>query len=876
MNEVADALARFGGKGLNLQRLADAGLPVPRFVIVPTDEYRAFLDAAHLHAPIADALAASVPTPAGGPRNGAGAAASGPATPDLAQASATIRAAFAAAKVRRKQRRRLLELVGPLLDRPLAVRSSATAEDLPDLSFAGQHDSFLDVRGADAVLAAIVACWASAWTERALAYRARNGMPDDEIAVAVVVQEFVPADAAGVLFTANPLTGRRDESVIDAVWGLGDQLVSGHATPETYVIDTESGAIKDRHLVGERPALTRGHAHALNALGVRVASLFGVPQDIEWVRTGDDFQLVQARPITSLYPLPDDDPDALWFSFGGFQGMLGPITPLGQDLIRHLLAGAARAVGHVVDPAANAFVRPAGERLWFRLDGILRNRAGRRLATTMFPLLGPAAARIVAGLLDEPTFAVNRAAPSAATGFGLAGLVARMATRAPALRRHPETVRARLDERIDAFLASFGRSLAAAARVGDPRLRLENTVLAIEKFGRTTFGMVLPAFGPIMGPGILMTHRLQETARRTGLPDADALALQALRALPGNVTTAMDIALWDLSRTVRSDPHAWGVVADTDPAELARRLRLGHLPPVAQTAIEEFLAAYGMRGIAEIDLGTPRWRDDPTPLLATLQSYVDIDSDAASPRVAHAEGQRAAAAAIDRLATYATASDARSIRADAAHIRATMGARETPKFGIIRGFGMIRERLADEGAALADARVLARPDDIYFLTLDELLHAYDTPGLAARVAERRALRTREERRAQVPRVMLGDGRTFYEGMDAASGGLSGAGVSPGVAEGVVRVVLDPARERVLPGEILVCPGTDPAWTPLFLHAAGLVTEVGGLMTHGSVVAREYGIPAVVGVHEATVRLRTGQRVRIDGASGVIELLDPPS
>lgn len=848
--EADGALNRLGGKALNLQRLADAGLPVPPFVTLPADEYRTFVADARLAGLIAAAVVR------------------GP----VAQASATIDAAFAAATPTPEQRQRLLALAGPLADAPVAVRSSATAEDLPDLSFAGQLDSFLDVRGPDALIEAIVACWASAWTERAIAYRVRNGVPHEGIAVAVVVQRFVPADASGVLFTANPLTGRRGETVVDATFGLGEALVQGRVTPDAFVLDTATGAVTHRSLAGAEPTLTADHLATLVALGRRVATLFGSPQDIEWVRVGDELGLVQSRPITSLYPLPADDPRAVWFSFGAFQGMLAPITPLGRGLLRHLLAGAARAFGRTLDPENNAILDVAGERLWVRVDGALRDPVGRRVAHHMLPLVDPSVARILDALALEPAFAPTRRTPAVALGLGLAAFLGRIAPRLPATVQRPASARHHLDVEVERLLRDLTRSVDAARSATDPRVRLERLVLATEKFADTAMGTLLPTFGPIMGPGLLATRRLRELAAKTGLPDAEALALHALRALPGNVTTAMDFALWDASRLIRDDPAAWGFVADTTPAEAARLYRLRHLPKAALDAVDTFLAAYGMRGVAEIDLGSPRWRDDPTPVFAMLQSYLSADADHPSPRDAHREGQRVAGRAVRQLLERSTPRDRREIRSLVHRIRATMGARETPKFALIRGFGLIRDALAAEAPLLVDAGVLASADDLFFLHLAELRRAYTTPGLADAVAARRAARAREARRRAIPSVLVGDGRAFFPGASADPDALGGAGVSPGVAEGPVRVVLDPASDQVAPGEILVCPGTDPAWTPLFQNAAGLVTEVGGLMTHGSVVAREYGIPAVVGVRDATIRLVTGQRVRIDGTSGAVELL----
>lgn len=316
------------------------------------------------------------------------------------------------------------------------------------------------------------------------------------------------------------------------------------------------------------------------------------------------------------------------------------------------------------------------------------------------------------------------------------------------------------------------------------------------------------------------------------------------------------------------------------------------LPPVLAGALADFLTAYGVRGVGEIDLGRTRWREDPTDLLATLARYLEIPADQ-TPPVNFRRGEQRAAQALDELtARLGTGPRGRMQRRvarwAASRVRALAGGREAPKFTIIQAMGILRPALLATGADLVAAGILDRPEDVFLLRLQELL---DLPRLAAdsagrellreRVGERAATRASEARRTRVPRVLCGDGRVFYEGLGGTAepddeGVITGSPVSPGRVEGLVRVVLDPATAELQHGEILVCPGTDPAWTPLFLSAGGLVTEVGGMMTHGSVVAREYGIPAVVGVHEATTRLRTGQRIRLDGGAGTIVTLAEPA
>jgi pyruvate,water dikinase len=299
-------------------------------------------------------------------------------------------------------------------------------------------------------------------------------------------------------------------------------------------------------------------------------------------------------------------------------------------------------------------------------------------------------------------------------------------------------------------------------------------------------------------------------------------------------------------------------------------------------ALANFMDRYGMRGVGEIDFGQPRWREDPTPVMQTLQSYLQIDAGSA-PDVLFARGQQAARAAIERLAEDVRKRPfgrlkERIVRGAARRVRVLMGVRESPKFFAVRVMGIARQALMEVGREFAEAGTIERAEDLSFLNLSDLdaLSRNEPRDWKALVIERRIIYAREARRRQVPRLLASDGRAFYEGVGASTDTddvISGSPVSPGVVEGLVHVVLNPHDTRLAPGEILVCPGTDPAWTPLFLSAGGLITEVGGMMTHGSVVAREYGIPAVVGVHQATTRLKDGQRIRVDGTAGRIEILE---
>nr|WP_073186853.1 PEP/pyruvate-binding domain-containing protein [Tessaracoccus bendigoensis] len=835
--------ALFGGKGANLIRLREAGFPVPPFAVLGTSDYAEFVAEHHLESEIAAAL-----------KEGA------------EPASLRIRAAFRQ-PISEEQRARLIAAVGPLVEGPVAVRSSATAEDLVDASFAGQQDTFLDVCGVDAVLGAIVECWSSLWTARAITYRQSHSVDPGTVRLAVVVQEMVPAEASGVLFTVDPLSGRRDTTVIDAVLGLGEQLVSGQVIPDHFEVDGR-GVVTKWQVQGERAALTRPQALELAALGRRVEAAMGAPQDIEWTRVGDVLQVVQARPVTSLFPLPDGPSTAIWFNFGAFQGMLEPLTPLGQDALRSIVSGAGTLFGGSGDFRRNAYVKPAAERLWIRLDGVLRTRVGRRLAPTLLKAGDPNAAAALAELGGEgETPPRSRGKASFLRRVG--GFARRATPNLVLAARRPQALRRRIDEAGEVLLASLDHDLLRAANLPDREGRLRGRVAALEAFARAALPTLLPLFAPVMAFGALGTLRVRALARRSGLADPDQVALGAFRALPGNVTTEMDLALWKVAAVVKSDLESARAFAAETPAALADLCREGRLPTAAQRALDAFLSRYGMRGVGEIDLGVPRWRDRPEGLLKSVVGYLELPAEA-GPDVVYERSRRSAEADLDRLALAVGPLHAWQVRFLGGRVRQLFGARETPKFVLVRGLGLCREALLASGVDLAGQGIIQAAEEIFLLHLDELRGAFEGPPRVDEVRQRAAVREREQRRVRLPIMVMGDGRARYEGH--AGTDLVGMGVSPGVVEGIARVVDHPDNSGLLPGEILVCRGTDPAWTPLFLTAVGLITEVGGLMTHGSVVAREYGLPAVVGVVGATGRIATGRRIRLDGSTGSVELL----
>jgi pyruvate,water dikinase len=870
----AGAVDRAGGKAANLGELIRAGLPVPDGFCVTTDAYRDMTDAADL-IDIVDQLA-------------------------LADADDLDRSA----ELARRARDRILSIRMPThvadavvsayrdLGGAVAVRSSATAEDLPFASFAGQQDTYLGVVGAEAVLDAVHRCWASLWTDRAVVYRVRNGIDHAGTRIAVVVQRMVDAAVAGVMFTADPVTGRRGETVIDAGPGLGEAVVSGAVNPDHFVIDSSTGAVLERRLGDKRLAVrllagggteavprpesttacvSDDQLRALVGLGVRAQEHYGRPQDTEWaLDAAGRLWLTQARPITTLFPLPGgsaaEEALRVYFCFSLAQGLTRPLTPMGLAAIRVIASSVARLYGHPpADPVAGPpAVRDAAGRLFLDITPIMRSSAGRAVFPRVLDVMEARSAAVLRGLFDDPRLSVVhsswwpvvRRLVWLAARFGIPLQAARAVARPVAAHRRLDRLGARLRER------RLPSPSAAPAQRLDVVVGLLGDV-AVE---------VVPRGMPPVAAGFAM---LGLAGRLLGADAQPGDLSTVLRGLPYNVTTEMDLDLWRVATEIRADDGAAEAVRREPAAELSRRYRAGTLPPALQNGLRTFLGRYGHRAVAEIDVGLPRWAEDPGHLLGVLGNYLRLDDPDRAPDVVFARG---AAQAGTMVATLTNRARRRGVLRGRAvgfaldRARQLAGMRELPKFHIVLVLAQVRHELLVIGSELAAGDLIARPEDVFFLQLDEVAAALDGRDLHDVVAGRRDSYDREMRRRRVPRVLLSDG-TEPEARSVtppeSDGALVGTAASAGTVTGPARVVLDPAGAHLTPGEVLVAPSTDPGWTPLFLTAGGLVMEMGGANSHGAVVAREYGIPAVVGLPDATRLFTTGQQLTVDGTHGLV-------
>jgi pyruvate,water dikinase len=810
---ITDADAgRVGGKGLSLGTMAAAGLPVPPGFVVTTDAYHRLAAAGIGSDPaFVEALAAAYRELGGG---------------------------------------------------PVAVRSSATAEDAADTSFAGQQETILGVEGESAVVAAVERCWRSLFAERAVAYRARQGVAAAALAMAVVVQKMVPAAVAGVLFTRDPTDPDGERMLAESSWGLGEVVVSGRVTPDRFRIDRETGAVVGKQLGTKSVRVTAaGEEHVppelqqqfcldgsalsqLAELGRRVEAFYGDPRDVEWAFAGGAFFLLQARPIT----------------------VAGAAE---RERVRQSVIGALRAIA---DPAGTVWVRynlsevlPAPTPVtWAVVQRLLAADGGfgamnRDLGANPDPGLGShggfdlVAGRPMANLSRLPRvqfadppfeypFAAYKADPHKALDpkpvlNPLRGGFFRAILRLPVtllrlnrlmnrMRQGAETFATRFTtEVIPPFVAAAKEALArdwAAMRADD----LENAVHDWAERTLVTFA--------------------RDSLKPTVFADFTWSTLfETLRPKLGEERAK--VAVGELSLGAKPPPEA-------DLATAVKELAAGTLDRTA------FLERFGHRGTNEMELGQPRWSEAPEELDRLVRG-----AQAHSPRQLSLESGWEKVA--DEAKLYGPARD--QFKAQVERLRTYLGLREAAKHYMLMGYAVIRRGLVE-----LDRRY-GLNGGIFFLTpagFPDLLAGKDLSATIAAARKRR----QTELSLEVPPVLFSDDLDVIgrppPPEPAGGDRLEGVALSAGTAEGPALVLTEPTAPPDADGYILVCPSTDPAWVPLFVRARGLVMETGGVLSHGAIVAREFGLPAVAGLPGVTRRLRTGQQLRVDGGRGTVTVL----
>jgi pyruvate,water dikinase len=732
-----------------------------------------------------------------------------------------------------------------------AVRSSATAEDLPGASFAGQHDSYLNVVGPAAILAHVGRCWASLFGERAVSYRQRNRFDHRMVQMAVVVQQMVVPTASGVLFTADPVTGNRKVASVEACPGLGEALVSGQVNADSYRV--RDGEVVERSAAGGEPVLTDDQLVRLVRLGRRIEAHLGGPQDIEWCLADGGFQIVQSRPITTLFPIPEagDAENHVYLSVGHQQMMTDPLRPLGLSFWQ------------MTTP------RPMAE-------------AGGRLFVDVTALVAWPASR--PGFLDLIGRSDPLMADALETVLARAGFVPPPAgdpPAAPVARDAPERIET--DPAIPAALiadsqASVARLQREIRAMSGPAL-LDFILEDLQELRRILFD---PTSHLAIMAGIEATWWLGEQLQ-AWLGERNAADTLA-QSVPGNVTSEMGLALLDVADVVRSHPEVVAVLRRVEdegrdgPGFLDE---LAAVPggPEARDAIQAYLDRYGMRCTGEIDITRPRWSEQPATLVPVILGNVrNFEPGAARRRFDEGlqEAQRKEQELLERLRALPDGErKAEETKRMIDRLRTFGGYREYPKFGMVSRYFLYKQAVLEEAGRLVGDGVLEEPEDVFDLRFDELQEVVRTRRADLELIRRRQDEFRSFQALTPPRVLTSDGEGLsgtYRRGDAPAVGLPGLPVSAGTVEGRARVVRDLADAELGADDILVTTYTDPSWTPLFVAIKGLVTEVGGLMTHGAVIAREYGLPAVVGVHDATRLIADGQRIRVHGTDGYVELL----
>ncbi len=757
-----------------------------------------------------------------------------------------------------------------------AVRSSATAEDLPSTSFAGQQDTYLNVVGPAAILQHVSRCWASLFTERAVTYRLRGGFDHRRASMAVVVQQMVFPQAAGILFTADPVSSNRKVASVEATFGLGEALVSGRVNPDVYRV--RGGEVVERTIAAKRlaihalpaggtrehaidperqqqPALTDAQVVELARLGRQIEAHFGCPQDIEWCLVDDDFHVVQSRPITTLFPIPPtgDDANHVYVSVGHQQMMTDAMKPLGLSMWQ------------LTTPRPMSI---AGGRLFVDVTPMLAAPASRAGLLELFgkgdPLLRDALETIVerGDFLPPPADPHAGAAPPA---------LPRAAAAPEPIEPDPAVV----TELIRHTQESLAILRSDIRDTSGPDL-FEFILADLQELKRLLFD---PRSHQVFMSAMDATWWLNE--RLEAWLGEKSAADKVSQSVPHNVTSEMGLALLDVADVIRPHPELVEFLEQAGDGflEEMEKLEGGRQ---ARDAIEAYLDRYGMRCVGEVDITRPRWGERPATLvpliLANVRNFEPGEGKRRFDQGLH-EAREKEQELLDRLRTLPDGEQkAREAKRRIDLVRTFMGYREYPKYGMVSRYFVYKQALLEEAERLVQAGVLNDREDIFYLTFDELHEVARTNDVDNQLICERKDAFRSYAALTPPRVLTSDGESLvgkHRRDDQPADALVGLPVSAGIVEGTARVVLDMADADLQVGDILVTAYTDPSWTPAFVAVSGLVTEVGGMMTHGAVIAREYGLPAVVGVERATQLIRDGQRIRLHGSEGYVEILPQP-
>ncbi|EJS69644.1 phosphoenolpyruvate synthase [Bacillus wiedmannii] len=755
-----------------------------------------------------------------------------------------------------------------------AVRSSATAEDLPYASFAGQQDTYLNIIGEEAVLQHVRKCWASLFTERAVMYRMQNEFEHNQVSICVVVQKMVFPEASGILFTADPVTSNRKVVSIDASFGLGEALVSGLVSADNYKV--KEGEITETIIATKKVAiyalkeggtetkqidpaqqklqtLSEQQILQLASIGRQIEAYFGCPQDIEWCLVDDTFYIVQSRPITTLYPIPEvnDEENHVYVSVGHQQMMTDPLKPLGMSLFQLTSFGQRfQAGGRLFVDVAQRLASPTSRELLLNMIG------------NSEPLIKDALTTVVERddcitLLpeDEKEKSVGKSGPPASSQ--------------PQIENNPAIV-TDLIKKNQSSIEELKRNMQMKSGVDVLDFILED-IQQLKKILFDPQSMAVIMAG--MDASTWINEKMEQWLGEKNAADALSQSVQ------NNITSEMGLVLLDVADVIRPYPKIIAYLQHVENDNFLDELVQFKGGEKARDAISAFLNKYGMRCSGEIDITKTRWSEKPTTIVPMILNNIR-DFEAGASKRKFEEGLQEALKKeeelVDRLqhlpeGKQKVEETKRMIR----NIRNCIGYREYPKYGMINRYFIYKQALLKEAEQLVQSGVIHEVDDIYYLTFEELHEVVRTNKLDYELIHQQKNEYKLYEKLTPPRVMTSDGEIItgkYKRENLPVDAIVGLPVSSGVIEGRARVILNMEEANLEEGDILVTAFTDPGWTPLFVSIKGLVTEVGGLMTHGAVIAREYGLPAVVGVENATKLIKDGQRIRVHGTEGYIEVL----
>ena len=758
-----------------------------------------------------------------------------------------------------------------------AVRSSATAEDLPFASFAGQQDTYLNIKGKDAILQHISKCWASLFTDRAVIYRMQNGFDHRKVYLSVVIQRMIFPQASGILFTADPVSSNRKVLSIDASFGLGEALVSGLVSADNYKVQEgrivekkisakklaiyarkEGGTVEKEIEPGQQvlSTLSDEQVLGLERIGRKLEAHFGCPQDIEWCLVDDTFYIVQSRPITTLYPIPEanDQENHVYVSVGHQQMMTDAMKPLGLSFWL------------LTTPAP---MRIAGGRLFVDVTHMVASPESRKMLVEAMGQHDPLMKDALINIIERGDFIKSVPNDKQEQSSGKSNKSVPSADSRAQIENDP-TIVSDLIKRSQTSIEELKQNIQTKSGSELFDFILEDIqILKKILFDPQSSAVFMAAIDASSWINEKMNKWLGEKNA------ADTLS----QSVPNNITSEMGLALMDVADVIRPYPKVIDYLQQVKDDNFMDELVKFDGGQETQDAIYDYLGKYGMRCAGEIDITKTRWSEKPTTLVPVILSNIKNFEPNASNRKfeqGRQEALKKEQEILDRLKQLPDGEQkAKETKRMISLIRNFIGYREYPKYGMVNRYFVYKQSLLKEAEQLVQANVIHEKEDIYYLTFEELHEVVRTNKLDYQMISKRKDEYRLYEKLTPPRVITSDGEIIvgeYKRDNLMAEAIVGLPVSSGIIEGRARVILNMEDADLEDGDILVTTFTDPSWTPLFVSIKGLVTEVGGLMTHGAVIAREYGLPAVVGVVNATKLIKDGQRIRVNGTEGYIEIL----